>query len=93
MKYIAQGAPNVSFPIQHPTNSSSINPDAASARGAITVGAVRWTDPGLDTPEPGSSSRERRFLLRKETLRDLSAGQLRQVVGASARSACGYGSV
>lgn len=55
MKYVVQGSPNVSFPIQHPTASPAINPDAASARGAITVGAVRWTDTGLDTPEPYTS--------------------------------------
>ncbi|UTI62851.1 S8 family serine peptidase [Paraconexibacter antarcticus] len=55
MKYIVQGSAPVSFPIQHPTASPAINPDAASARGAVTVGAVRWTDPGVDTPEPYSS--------------------------------------
>jgi hypothetical protein len=37
------------------TASDTINPDAASATGALTVAAVAQDDPGLDTPETFSS--------------------------------------
>ena len=37
------------------TQSDTINPDAASAQGALTVAAVSQADPGLDTPESFSS--------------------------------------
>lgn len=37
------------------TASDTINPDAASARGALAVAAVDQADPGLDTPEAFSS--------------------------------------
>lgn len=37
------------------TNSDTINPDAASAQGSLTVAAVDQADPGLDTPESFSS--------------------------------------
>ncbi len=40
---------------QFDTQSDTINPDAASARGAFTVAAVSAADPGLDTPESFSS--------------------------------------
>ncbi len=55
MKYIARGNFG-SFQIaEFATDSNTVNPDAASARGALTVGAVDALDPGLDTPEPFSS--------------------------------------
>ena len=37
------------------TASDTINPDAASAQGALAVAAVNQADPGLDTPESFSS--------------------------------------
>lgn len=40
---------------EHATNSDAINPEAAAAKGALAVAAVRWSDPGTDTPEPSSS--------------------------------------
>jgi len=40
---------------QFDTQSQTINPEAASARGTMTVAAVSASDPGLDTPEPFSS--------------------------------------
>ena len=55
MKYIARGNSG-SFAIQeHNTSSDTINPDAASAQGAIAVAAVAADDPGLDTLERFSS--------------------------------------
>ena len=46
----------MAFPItEHTTASDTINPDAASARGSLTVAAIRHDDAGLDTPEPFSS--------------------------------------
>jgi hypothetical protein len=55
MKYIANGKGVGPFTIEHATDSDAIVPDAATSRGSITVGAVRWSDPGLDDPEPFSS--------------------------------------
>lgn len=56
MKYIARTNGGGAFGIaEYPTNSDTINPDAASAAGAITVGAVDSGDVGLDTPESFSS--------------------------------------
>src|SRR6185436_16079848 len=37
------------------TNSGAIAPDAAAARGALAVGAVRWSVAALDTVESFSS--------------------------------------
>ena len=54
MKYIARGSFS-SFNPEYATNSNTINPDAASAEGALTVAAVDPLDPGLDTPRPYSS--------------------------------------
>ena len=42
VKYIAGG---VKTTIEHATNSSAINPDAASANGAMTVAAAWWKTP------------------------------------------------
>lgn len=55
MKYIARGDFGAFSIAEYPTNSDTINPDAASATGAITVGAVAADDVGLDTPESFSS--------------------------------------
>ena len=55
MKYLVYddfGTFNVA---EHPTNSPTIAPDAAGARGSLTVAAVAADDPGLDTPETYSS--------------------------------------
>ncbi len=54
MKYIARGG-FASFNPEYATNSNTINPDAASADGALAVAAVDALDPGLDTPRPYSS--------------------------------------
>lgn len=40
---------------QFDTQSDTINPDAASAQGSLTVAAVSASDPGLNTPESFSS--------------------------------------
>jgi len=54
LKYIAGG--NATYSIaEYATSSPTIDPDAASARGALTVGAVDAGQPGLDVPEPFSS--------------------------------------
>ena len=52
MKYVAytNGLPTS---IEYPTNSGTVDPDAASARGAITVAASRYSTP--TTPETFSS--------------------------------------
>lgn len=55
LKYIARGNFGPFAITEFATNSDTINPDAASANGAITVAAVSAFDPGLDTPEPYSS--------------------------------------
>jgi hypothetical protein len=53
MKYIARGSFS-SFNPEYATNSNTINPDAASAEGALTVAAVDALDP-FTTPRPYSS--------------------------------------
>jgi hypothetical protein len=53
MKYLARGSFS-SFDPEYATNSSTINPDAASAEGALTVAAVDALDP-FTTPRPYSS--------------------------------------
>lgn len=55
LRWIANGTFSGSLPAELATNSSAIDPDAASARGSITVGAVRHSDAGLDTVESFSS--------------------------------------
>jgi hypothetical protein len=55
MKYIARGNFGTFDIVEHPTGSNTINPDAASASGALTVAAVGADDPGLDTPRAYSS--------------------------------------
>ena len=54
MKFIdfTNGAPG-SVAMEHPTNSGAIGPEAASADGALTVAASRWSTP--TTPEAFSS--------------------------------------
>jgi hypothetical protein len=55
MKTIVDGDGGTSVSIEYTTSSDTINPDAASAAGALAVGAVCAADPGLDTPEATSS--------------------------------------
>lgn len=52
MKYIVHGPPTFTV-AEHPTNSNTINPDAAAANGAFTVAASRFSTPS--SPEPFSS--------------------------------------
>ena len=44
-----------SLPAEYPGTTGAIDPDAASARGALAVAAVRHNDAGLDTVESFSS--------------------------------------
>jgi hypothetical protein len=54
MKYIAFAPGSPTFAIaEHATNSDTINPDAASSNGALTVAASNWSTPA--TPEVYSS--------------------------------------
>jgi subtilisin family serine protease len=56
IKWMATRDVGGSFPVaEHPTSSPTINPDAAAAKGALAVAAIRYSDSGLDTPEPFSS--------------------------------------
>jgi hypothetical protein len=56
IKWMARRDPSNGFVVsEHPTNSPTINPDAAAATGALAVGAIRYSDAGLDTPEAFSS--------------------------------------
>lgn len=54
LKWIEQDNYTQGVP-QFDTQSDTINPDAASARGSLAVAAVAQDDPGLNTPEPFSS--------------------------------------
>jgi hypothetical protein len=54
LKYIAGGSATYSI-AEYATSSSAIDPDAASANGALTVAAVDAGQPGLSSPEPFSS--------------------------------------
>jgi hypothetical protein len=63
MKYIVQDSFGAFTIKEHATNSSSINPDAAAAKGALAAGAVCWSTTignctgaaGLQSPEIFSS--------------------------------------
>jgi hypothetical protein len=55
LRWVAHGAFTGSLPAEYPGTSGGIDPDAASARGALTVAAVRHSDVGLNTPESFSS--------------------------------------
>jgi subtilisin family serine protease len=55
LKWMANGAFTGSLPAEYPGTSNGIAPDAASARGALAVAAVRHNDVGLDTVESFSS--------------------------------------
>lgn len=55
MKYIARGDFGGFRIAEAPTDSDTINPDAASAAGSIAVAAVNASDPGLDDAESFSS--------------------------------------
>lgn len=52
MKYIVGGTPAFNI-AEYPTQSPTIDPDASSARGALTVAATRFSTP--TTPEPFTS--------------------------------------
>ena len=52
MKYIVGGTPTFSI-AEHATNSNAIDPDASSAKGALTVAASSFATPAV--PEPFSS--------------------------------------
>ena len=52
LKYIVGGVPSFAI-AEHATDSHAINPDAASASGALAVAASRWTHPTV--PEIFSS--------------------------------------
>ena len=69
MKYIARGNFGAFSISEFATNSDTINPDAASANGAITVAAVSATDPGNDTPESYSSRGPKTRLFNKDGVR------------------------
>jgi hypothetical protein len=64
MKYIARGDFGPFSIREWDTNSDAIDPDAASAQGAIAVAAVAANDPGHDEPRPYSSRGypERQFI-------------------------------
>lgn len=53
MKYILGGVPSGTTIAEYATNSHAIDPDAASAKGALTVAASQYTTPA--TPEAFSS--------------------------------------
>ncbi|MGK2937456.1 MAG: S8 family serine peptidase [Solirubrobacteraceae bacterium] len=55
IKYIARGNFGTFAIGEFATNSDTINPDAASARGSLAVAAVRFNEPGLNDPESFSS--------------------------------------
>ena len=55
LKWIANGAFTGALPVEFNVNAGAIDPDAASARGALAVAAVRQNDAGLDTVESFSS--------------------------------------
>jgi hypothetical protein len=54
LKWIANGSFSGSVPAEF-APAQAIDPDASSARGALTVAAVRQNDVGLNTPESFSS--------------------------------------
>jgi hypothetical protein len=54
LKWIANGSFSGPVPAEF-APAQAIDPDASSARGALTVAAVRQNDVGLDTPESFSS--------------------------------------
>ena len=54
LKWIASGGSTGSVPAEY-SPAQAIDPDASSARGALTVAAVRQNDVGLDTVESFSS--------------------------------------
>ncbi|WP_354702111.1 hypothetical protein DSM112329_02464 [Paraconexibacter sp. AEG42_29] len=55
LKWIQQDDIAGSPVAEYATRSDTINPEAASARGGLAVAAVRWNDPGTDTPQASSS--------------------------------------
>jgi hypothetical protein len=55
LKWIFNGQSTTPIPSEHSTNSAAIDPDASSARGALTVAAVQHSDVGNDTVESFSS--------------------------------------
>ncbi len=77
MKYIARGNFGTFSIAEHNTSSDTINPDAASARGALAVAAVRHSEPGLNDPEPFSSRGPKTRLFDRNGVR-LASPELRQ---------------
>ena len=69
IKYIALGNFGTFQIAEYATGSNTVNPDAASAGGALTVAAVDALDPGLDTPESFSSRGPTTKLFDKNGLR------------------------
>ncbi len=55
MKYIVRKNTSGFAINAFPTNSPAINPDAASAKGALAIAAVAADDPGLNSPETFTS--------------------------------------
>jgi hypothetical protein len=55
MKYIVGGTPTFTIGEYNTPTAGAIDPDASSARGALTVAAVQYSDAGTDTPESFSS--------------------------------------
>jgi hypothetical protein len=55
LRWVANGSHTGALPAEHSVNAQAIDPDAASARGALAVAAVKHDEPGNDTPESFSS--------------------------------------
>src|SRR4029079_4387699 len=54
LKWMASPKLSTAVPAEY-ADAEGIDPDGSSARGALTVGAVRHSDPGLNDPESFSS--------------------------------------
>jgi subtilisin family serine protease len=85
MKYIAytNGAP---LDIEHATDSGAVSPDAASARGALTVAASSWTTPALPEAYSARGPVTRRFAANGAPLAVLDVRQKPNLAGPDAVS-------